>query len=151
MRSRFLRRWVAWLVEPGHFDRPTRAGLALIAAGVSVAGVFHVPWTVDHGPAASSAVRRWLWDPPPPDPFLGSVYHVSYPQWALQVIASVFFLALIWLLIRNTVRRDRRRRGQCWRCGYELQGLADERCPECGTRPTHDAPPIVVRSPSRRG
>ena len=37
--------------------------------------------------------------------------------------------------VRGPVRRWRRRkRGLCVHCGYNLTGLADPRCPECGER-----------------
>ena len=59
------------------------------------------------------------------------------------VIVSFFILILFALLfasypavvfIRGPLRRYRRRmRGECLACGYNLTGLPEPRCPECGT------------------
>ena len=34
---------------------------------------------------------------------------------------------------RQIRRLSRRRRGACLRCGYDLRGLTDGLCPECGS------------------
>ncbi|HNQ23832.1 MAG TPA: hypothetical protein PKK06_12120 [Phycisphaerae bacterium] len=52
------------------------------------------------------------------------------PFWALFVVLmvqpTVVFFRGPWR------RRRRRRHGQCIRCGYNLTGLTEPRCPECG-------------------
>jgi hypothetical protein len=53
---------------------------------------------------------------------------MSVPLWPLLLVAA-------YLAIRE-VRRvslQRRRRGHCKNCGYDLQGLPEPRCPECGS------------------
>jgi hypothetical protein len=45
--------------------------------------------------------------------------------------------ALVWLHNRY---RPPLRAGHCVRCGYDLRGLADPRCPECGTPFSTEAP-----------
>jgi hypothetical protein len=53
---------------------------------------------------------------------------VSVPLWPLLLVAA-------YLAIRE-VRRvslQRKRRGHCKNCGYDLRGLPEPRCPECGS------------------
>ncbi len=51
--------------------------------------------------------------------------------WALVI---AFGLWPLWCFFRGPVRRARRRAaGCCPPCGYNLTGLIDPRCPECGT------------------
>ncbi len=52
------------------------------------------------------------------------------PPWLLFALLVVSPAAL---LARGPLRRYRRRkRGLCLRCGYNLTGLPEPRCPECG-------------------
>jgi hypothetical protein len=64
---------------------------------------------------------------------IGSIQSRGFgvPFWALGLLFAFYpSLALITGPIR---RRRRRRRGLCLRCGYNLTGLPEPRCPECGT------------------
>jgi len=48
----------------------------------------------------------------------------------------VFPIAALLLVYPTVVvirQRRRRRRNQCLKCGYNLTGLSEPRCPECGT------------------
>ncbi len=52
---------------------------------------------------------------------------MGVPTWALPLVGS----AIAWSPMRSAwTLRQRRRRGLCLSCGYELKGLAT--CPECG-------------------
>jgi len=52
------------------------------------------------------------------------------PFWSIAGVAMVYpSMALAMGPLR---RRRRRKRNQCIRCGYSLQGLTERRCPECG-------------------
>ena len=54
------------------------------------------------------------------------------PVWSLTLSLLIYPVAA---LITGPVRRHRRRRrGLCVRCAYDLRGLPEPRCPECGTR-----------------
>ena len=56
---------------------------------------------------------------------------LSGPGW---LIALFPFLYPTVLVFRGPLRRRRRRRrGLCLKCGYDLRGLPEPRCPECGT------------------
>jgi hypothetical protein len=56
--------------------------------------------------------------------------HIAVPIW-LVVLVLLTYPALAFL--RGPLRRYRRRkRGLCVRCGYNLTGLTEPRCPECG-------------------
>jgi hypothetical protein len=55
----------------------------------------------------------------------------KFPLWAP---AALFACYPTVGLIRGPVRRyGRRQRGRCVRCSYDLRGLREPRCPECGT------------------
>ena len=57
-------------------------------------------------------------------------HHWGFPLW----FPLIFFGAYPTLaFIRGPLRRYRRRkRGLCVKCGYNLTGLTEPRCPECG-------------------
>ena len=53
------------------------------------------------------------------------------PYWALLPLFATYPAVVF---IRGPLRRwRRRRRGLCLNCGYNLRGLPEPRCPECGT------------------
>ena len=54
---------------------------------------------------------------------------VAFPHWVVCVAALIYPIAV---LVRRLVAR-RRRPGHCVKCGYDLRGLPEPRCPECGT------------------
>lgn len=59
------------------------------------------------------------------------------PIWSGLAINALFFAVLWWavLLGPGAVRRWlRARRSACVRCGYDLRGLPEAGCPECGWR-----------------
>ena len=58
-------------------------------------------------------------------------YWIVMPLWVPFVILAAYpTIALIRGLLR---RRRRRKRGLCRSCGYDLTGLPEPKCPECGT------------------
>ncbi len=76
-----------------------------------------VDWDFDDDPSIMwlpGVVRTW---------WLGTV--VNIPLWIPLVVLAVL-TAVLW-------SRDRRPpKGFCQRCGYNLTGLTEPRCPECG-------------------
>ncbi len=44
----------------------------------------------------------------------------------------VLIPVLVLPLLPGTIRRERRKRGLCVKCGYDLTGNVSGRCPECG-------------------
>lgn len=50
---------------------------------------------------------------------------------ALIWLGAAVCLVTLWLALLGP-RRPRRRRGRCGGCGYELNSVADGKCPECG-------------------
>jgi hypothetical protein len=73
---------------------------------------------------------------PAPRQFAGFSWwkdRVDAPVWAsvasLVILAVYPLLALLWGPFR---RHRRRRRGLCVHCGYDLTGLTEPSCPECG-------------------
>ncbi len=57
------------------------------------------------------------------------------PIWIGVAVNTVFYAALLWLLLTASLRTRRlirKRRGECVRCGYDLRGTTDIICSECG-------------------
>ena len=52
------------------------------------------------------------------------------PMWFTSLLLVAYPIVA---LVREIRRRRRRRRGFCRKCGYNLTGLSEPRCPECGT------------------
>jgi hypothetical protein len=66
---------------------------------------------------------------------------IGLPFWLITVI---LLIGPAMALARGPIRRRRRRkRGECLRCGYNLNGLTEPRCPECG-RPFELRPNAVT-------
>lgn len=69
---------------------------------------------------------------------------VRFPCWAP---AMLFSACPIMAFVRGPYRRAARRaKGNCLKCGYDLTGLVEPRCPECGT-PTKQS---LVRDTGRK-
>jgi hypothetical protein len=68
-------------------------------------------------------------DRSPVDPAWMIMCHWGMVTMLAAVLPS--FWAYTWLM-RTIRRRNRRKRGQCIICGYDLRGTS-EHCPECGT------------------
>ncbi len=57
------------------------------------------------------------------------------PVWPRFAVNTLFYAAILWLLIPGPFalrRLIRRRRGLCPACGYDLRHGEHEACPECG-------------------
>jgi hypothetical protein len=73
-------------------------------------------------------------------PFFGDLRFVPLKNVGMTTLIMPFwFLFVVFVtypavaFIRGLLRRwRRRRRGLCVRCGYNLTGLTEPRCPECG-------------------
>ena len=67
------------------------------------------------------------------DTLRGYQHKLTVPYWFLLALTGT---PPAWrlLTLKSRVRRRRRERGLCARCGYDLRGSKDSgRCPECGT------------------
>jgi DMSO/TMAO reductase YedYZ heme-binding membrane subunit len=63
--------------------------------------------------------------------FLGRVPRPASIAVAFALVAAGVYVA--WRIERpRELRRLRRERGQCVRCGYDLRGNVSGVCPECG-------------------
>jgi hypothetical protein len=61
--------------------------------------------------------------------FWGRMFVLDALIWALPALP----IMTIVLTYRKVRRMERWRRGVCLRCEYDLRGLTEPRCPECGT------------------
>ncbi len=66
---------------------------------------------------------------PPPGQDIAYV-SVRVPIWLLLLLCAAYPAHRAISVIRFS---SRRRRGLCLHCGYDLTGLTEARCPECGT------------------
>lgn len=60
---------------------------------------------------------------------------VYLPMWRGLILNTLFYAAIWWALlaIPRLIRRTLRvRRGLCPRCAYDMRGLTNAHCPECG-------------------
>ena len=61
----------------------------------------------------------------------GDVYFVGVPYWAAAAALATWPAWYVWRVRRQQRELDRRRRGLCPVCGYDLRA-SPGRCPECG-------------------
>jgi hypothetical protein len=59
------------------------------------------------------------------------VWELGVPLWPVAAVLG----ALVWylLLSPSALRASRKRQGLCVKCGYDLRGQTEPRCPECNT------------------
>ncbi|MFG0275790.1 MAG: hypothetical protein ACF8QF_12120 [Phycisphaerales bacterium] len=104
--------------------------LVSIAIGAAAAGVYrsraagvHIGVATFAVPLAAGALamRAWLVAPP----WIGFVGAIAL--WNIWVVA---------VIVRTESPELRAQPGRCSRCGYDLRGAADPRCPECGATNT---------------
>jgi hypothetical protein len=72
---------------------------------------------------------------------------LSFPLWLPTAIFSLGLIPAVLGLIR---RRYRRNRGLCLKCGYDLTGLPQPRCPECGATFSDTQTPAAPNTRSPR-
>jgi hypothetical protein len=96
---------------------------------------FDADFTALFLPAAAPAVRRWhdfAWLPETTIEYFGIRIHMwAIPLWCPLLLTAILPLARTPALVRRINVRQRRNRGHCTRCGYDLRATPD-RCPECG-------------------
>jgi hypothetical protein len=62
-----------------------------------------------------------------------------HPLWPGFALDAAFYGTIVFLLwsapgvVRRRSGRNRKRRGRCPACGYDLRGSAGGPCPECGS------------------
>ena len=110
---------------------PTPYGPCVYLRDGAVAIVLDEPWfggvTVEPN-SSSEFLRGWIdWEAGTP--------WVKFPLYAVFLVVAILTL-LVWRFVPKFPR------GHCRRCGYNLTGLTEARCPECGQtfEPKGDAP-----------
>jgi hypothetical protein len=69
------------------------------------------------------------WAPVPQFELSGPWPYFKFP---IHLVLPVFIAMMVYPLLPFVVKRGRRKRGLCVRCGYNLTGNVSGRCPECG-------------------
>ncbi len=125
--------WIAngWLFiaisDWPHFDVTVDYGIVngmFPAAGISES--FARRPTIEVWPVANTL--EWGWWDWNIDTHGGTQLSVSCPLWALFLFSLVCAL-----LLRGRGASASARAGRCAKCGYDLRGTIEPRCPECGT------------------
>ena len=119
--------------------------VALVLAGTTLAGmaasfVWMFAWVdsgyryyvyLQHGMICgnpSLAYEAWV--------FLPSIDYLAPLGWSVKLPMHFLLVPLVVIvaypLLPFAIRRDRRKRGLCIRCGYDLTGNVSGACPECG-------------------
>lgn len=81
----------------------------------------------------SGGIIRTMWSDPWADPYRPPLPYL--PLWRGVILNTLFYAAIWWLLLAlpRLIRRTlRARRGLCPRCAYDMRGLTNAHCPECG-------------------
>lgn len=86
---------------------------------------------------------QWPWQGIPQNPNLPpvAIRFVRFPMWAPGLLLLI--PAAIAVHRGPRLQRHRRERGLCPACGYDLRGLPEPRCPECGGA----IPPVECQTP----
>jgi hypothetical protein len=80
--------------------------------------------------------------------YIGQELRISF--WVILSLAAIPHAAWTLGWPRRHRQRERRRRGCCLKCDYDLRGSGD-RCPECGTARASAAAQIPGAAPRRLG
>ncbi len=83
----------------------------------------------EYGAPVRATPSEWNWWPR----FASNNPSFSYMSIPLYLPVLLFGVWPLWLLLPFRRRRKRRKLGLCMRCGYDLRGLTELRCPECNT------------------
>ncbi len=67
-----------------------------------------------------------------PAAFCNATVRLRVPIWPFTLLMLLLFAAGTWRWLPWCQRWRRKRAGLCTRCGYNVYGLTEARCPECG-------------------
>ena len=84
-------------------------------------------WYDEHLPFSEMSMVFWRGQETP--------RQVIRPLWRGLAVNTAFYAMMVWMLWSSpfVVRRIiRRKRGLCFKCGYDLRGEFEQGCPECG-------------------
>ena len=108
---------VHWLV-------PAEDGLRLMREGVGDKPGWTYHRLLPLGFLIASRGTKYLW-----------FFQIGAPRWALVVVSALSGCTAAYVFLASPIRSFvRQRRGQCLKCGYNLTGLTEPRCPECGNK-----------------
>ena len=124
-----------WGVSYGNCGYVSGITFWAVLDGVVIRGVplqdVHPPRWVWGGRGASRFAPP-LWSPHILHNDFGQLLWVSLPLWM-----PTFFFVIVFFFSYDPLLRSRRKRkklGLCVKCGYDLTGLPEPRCPECNTQ-----------------
>ncbi len=100
-------------------------GPASLGIGAWLTGIMMSPWRFPGGDAKS-------------------IFNVFF-----VVLFWCIYLGILWKVTRNFWGRRRFKAGSCLDCGYDLTGLSEYRCPECGCEVDPEEHAVELPHPDR--
>lgn len=120
--------WVfGWTDSGGRYYVYLEHGMLCGNSNVLPAGMGPLPWY-----GHFEVCRSWVYTPWTLLPRFDFSARAPSVRCPIHLLLAALIAVVAYPLLPFAVRRDRRKRGLCVRCGYSLRGNVSGVCPECG-------------------